>query len=106
MSWYAVIFTFFLALSMGAEACAAPLIVAEKDQPHAVFTLDDDLDEAIEVREAKSDFLGFDLFAGWLAPSWQIRLEVTNMISSLKGAEPWVLGCGARLHRRLCVERC
>lgn len=103
MNWQAFILAFFLVLNVSAEACAAPVVVEDKDQPHALCITDDAGQQKIFSVAVHDDEL-------LITPSQMTAAETgactAGMRSALVSPARWLERTHERLHRRLCVERC
>lgn len=103
MNWQAFILAFFLTINVSAEACAAPVMVGDKDQPHALCIMDD-----AEQGQGFSPAVHEDDLA--LTDVWNTVTEVAAckpaMLLLMANSAMWQERSGVRLHRRLCVERC
>ena len=103
MNWQVLILAFFLTINVSAEACAAPTIVGDKDQPHALC-ITDDLEHgkcfSLAVNEDCDGFMDV-----WSAVT-EVTLSTPGMFLALASPARWQECAGVRLHRRLCVERC
>ena len=99
-----LVFALMLALPVGAEACSAPGMLDEADQPHALIGSDDDM-SCIDVRmsDVPTSFVGqADLPASTC-------VQPASVADMRRDGTLWnaaVPARGTRLHRWLCRELC
>ena len=103
MLWRTAIFALFLALNISAEPCFLQATTGEKDQPHALVSLEDVLSVVNDDVEVNVD--AFNLTSGlvaWVENGALLLVETLVLENSTSlQTQPSV-----RWHRWCCVELC
>lgn len=105
MSWRFSILVAFLVITLGTEFCALPGFAGLQDQPHMVYSFDDDLSDDGDTEQERLPS-GLDLPLLLADTHLAFRSLLTGMILSVKGDKSAHHVAALRWHRWICVERC